>query len=131
MQRALRYRIVSIALCTALGAFVALAACSNYDEGDRCESLNGSEDCAEPLQCTPKAQINTPYNSSDRCCPVDRAAATHHACKLPQSPIAGDAAPADANTGPTPDATVDAPVDTSPVVEAGPDADADAPDDGG
>lgn len=113
MQRARRYRLVGVMMClTFVAGFVVLSACSNYQEGDRCEILNGNSDCADPLQCTPKAQINTPYNSSDRCCPVDRATATHPACTVLQSPITGDSAPGNPNTGP--DATVsDAPVDTS------------------
>jgi hypothetical protein len=132
MQRARRsYRIVSVVLCLALaglGTLVALTACSNYQEGDRCEILNGNSDCADPLQCTPKAQINTPYNSSDRCCPVDRTTATHPACTVLQSPITGDSAPNDANSGPGADVTVgDAPTDTSTVPDAAPDA-ADAAD---
>ena len=124
MQRARRsYRIVSVVLCLALAGFVALTACSNYQEGDRCEILNGNSDCADPLQCTPKAQINTPYNSSDRCCPVDRTTATHPACTVLQSPITGDSAPNDANTGPGADVTVgDAPTDTSTVPDAASDA---------
>ena len=100
MQRAFRYRIVSIVLCTALAAFVALTACSNYDEGERCEVLNGNEDCADGLQCTPKAQINTPYDSSDRCCPVDRTKATHPACVVLTTPITTDAAPLGREHGP-------------------------------
>ena len=128
MQRARRYRIVGVVLGLGLAGFIGLTACSDYEEGDRCEILNGNSDCANPLQCTPKAQINTPYNSSDRCCPVDRTTATHPACTVLQSPITGDSAPGDANTGPAPDVSVaDAPVDTSTVPEAGPDA-ADAAD---
>ena len=127
MSRARRYRIVSIALASLLGAFVALTACSNYDEGDRCETLNGNDDCASPLQCVPKAQINQPFNNSDRCCPVDRSTATHPACTLLQSPVGGDAAPP-GDTGPTPDAKADSPAEAA-IPEAG--SDADANDDGG
>lgn len=122
MQRAFRYRIVSIVLCTALAAFVALTSCTNYEEGERCEVLNGNEDCNDGLTCTPKAQINTPYDSSDRCCPADRTTATHPACVVLTTPITTDAAPLDSNTGPTPDATIEAGADTSTVPEAGTDA---------
>ena len=129
MQRARSYRIVGVVLCLALAGFVALtAACSDYQEGERCESLNGNDDCASGLQCLPKAQINTPFNSSDRCCPVDRSTATSPACIIQQTPITGDAAPSDANSGPGADVTVsDAPTETSTVPEAGTDA-ADAAD---
>ena len=136
MQRARRYRIVGVLLGLGLAGLIGLIglnACSDYGEGERCEILNGNSDCADPLQCTPKAQINTPYNSSDRCCPVDRTMATHPACTVLQNPITGDSAPSDANSGPAPDVSVsDAPVDTSPIPEAGTDAfDAADADEGG
>ena len=123
MQRARSYRIIIVFLAVGLAGFVALAACSNYAEGDRCESLNGNEDCVNGLQCTPKAQLSPPFNSSDRCCPPDRTTATTPACTVPQNSIAGDSAPP-AETGPGVDATVG---DTSPPQEAGTDA-ADAAD---
>lgn len=124
MQRVRRYRVVSIMLSVAAAAFVALTACSNYEEGDRCEILNGNEDCVDGLQCTPKALINTPYNSSDRCCPVNRSTATHPACTLLQNPIAGDSAPPP-DTGPAPDAADAADAADTSVVDAADAADAD------
>jgi hypothetical protein len=128
MHRARSYRIVSVVLCVGLAGLIALTACSDYQEGDRCEVLNGNGDCASGLQCLPKAVINTPYNSSDRCCPVDRSTATHPACTVLQSPITGDSAPNDANSGPGADVSVgDAPTDTSTVPDAATDA-ADAAD---
>ena len=128
MQRARSYRIVGVVLALGISGLIALAACSNYDEGDRCEILNGNSDCASGLQCLPKSVINTPYNSSDRCCPVDRSTATHPACTVQQN-LSDASAPFDANSGPAPDVSVpDAPMDTAPIPEAGPDADADAAD---
>ena len=125
MQRARSYRIVSVVLCLGLAGFITLAACSDYQEGERCEVLNGNGDCASGLQCLPKAVINTPYNSSDRCCPVDRSTATHPACIVQSATDAGNATPSDANNGPATDVTVgDAPVETSTIPEAGTDADA-------
>jgi hypothetical protein len=120
MQRPRRYQIVSIVLCLVLGGLGVVTACSNYGEGERCDVNNNNDDCQNPLQCTPKAQINAPFNSSDRCCPVDRATATHPACTQLQATIDAAAPP---ETGPGTDATVDAPVETS-TVEAGTDADA-------
>ena len=108
MQRARSYRIVSVLLVVGLAGFVALlslSACSNYSEGDRCESLNGNNDCVDGLQCTPKSQLSVPFNSSDRCCPPDRTRATTAACSVPQNPIAGDSAPP-SETGPSVDATI-------------------------
>jgi hypothetical protein len=115
MSRARRYRIVSIVAVAMVGGFVALAACSNYGEGQRCESLNGNDDCVDGLQCTPKIQLAVPYNSSDRCCPVDRTQAKEPACAIPQSAVGGDSAPPP-DTGPAPDATV------GDAAEAGTDA---------
>jgi hypothetical protein len=132
MQRARKYRIVCVVLCLAsVAGFVALTACSDYQEGERCEVLNGNSDCASGLQCLPKAAINTPYNSSDRCCPVDRSTATHPACTVQQNQLSDSSAPSDANSGPGPDVSVgDAPTDTSPIPEAGTDADAADADEG-
>lgn len=122
MQRRRRYRIVSIVLCLALGGVAVVTACSNYGEGERCDVNNNNDDCQNPLQCTPKAQINSPFNSSDRCCPVDRATATHPACTQLQATLDGAAPPSE--TGPGTDAVAaDAPAETS-AVEAGTDADA-------
>lgn len=126
MQRARRYRIVGIALGVGLAGFVALSACSNYGEGDRCERLNNNDDCQDGLQCTFKEQLPQGYNASDRCCPVDRTRATHPACALQQTVVDGAVPPAE--TGPTPDATTSDAAETSTPVEAGADADADAPD---
>jgi hypothetical protein len=124
MSRASRYRIVGLALASLLSAIVALTACSDYAEGDRCETLNGSGDCQSGLVCTAKSQINAPYNNSDRCCPSNPAAATHPACTVLQSPVGDATAPFD--TGPTPDAAI-----VTPAEAAAPEASTDASDDGG
>jgi len=115
MSRARRYRIVSIVAVVVLGGFVALTACSNYGEGERCETLNGNDDCTDGLQCTPKAQLAVPYNTADRCCPVDRTLAKEPSCAVPQNAAGNDAAPPP-DTGPAPDATV------GDAAEAGTDA---------
>lgn len=133
--------LVAGALVSAL--IVASAACSNQGEGERCEVENGNDDCKNGLICVPAdtgkessasafgyTAVNAPFNNSDRCCPTNRATASHPACTVTGS-AGGDAAPpADATVPPTdgavsaPDATVDAGEDAA-------DADiADAPDDG-
>ncbi|MBX3187379.1 MAG: hypothetical protein KF819_10210 [Labilithrix sp.] len=122
MRRAKRYRLVSVIVTVAVGGFVWLTACSNYGEGERCEFFNGNEDCENGLQCLPKAQVNRGYDNSDRCCPPNRANATHPACTILQAPIGTDSGPP-GETGPAPEASVDAPTET------GTDATADAPDD--
>lgn len=123
MQRVRRSRLVNVVLTVAVGAILSipwLAACSNYEEGERCEILNGNEDCLDGLACTPKALINTPFNSSDRCCPVNRSTASHPACTLLQNPITGDAAPA-TETGPGTDSSLPdtGAVDASDAAEGG------------
>jgi hypothetical protein len=120
MQRARRYRIVGLALGAVFAGFIALTACSNYAEGERCELGNGNEDCTSGLVCTPKARLAAPYNVSDRCCPPDLATATAVACVQPQAGFGADSAPPE-ETGPAPDATTVDAAETSAPVEAGPD----------
>ena len=126
MQRVRRYRFVSIVLCVALGSLIAITACSNYGEGERCDVLNNNDDCDDGLQCTPKAQLGLGSNS-DRCCPVDRTTATEVICKLAQSPIGGDSAPP-AETGPVNETGTDSATETSTPAEAGTEAGVDAAD---
>lgn len=99
MKRALSYRKAGL-LATALAAgFLAIVACSNQSEGERCDSLNGDEDCQtdEGLVCYPAPLLNNA--GSDRCCPRDRAQATHPVCMTPVS-IGGQDAATPADTGP-------------------------------
>jgi hypothetical protein len=124
-------------MASLLGGLFALAACSDYAEGDRCQAENGNDDCQTGLVClaaTNKAfnggvgLVNAPYNTSDRCCPFDRTTATHPACTLLQISGAADSAPPP-DTGPVPDATSPQPDAAEASV---PDAaTADANDDGG
>jgi hypothetical protein len=115
-----RYKLASIAVSVLVGGWIALSACSNQSEGERCDVANGDEDCKtdEGLVCFPKAQLSAPFNNADRCCPRDRSTAKTDPCKFPTNPIAGDSAPP-GDTGPGPDVKVDAPTDSS-------DADAEA-----
>ena len=107
MSRARRYRIVGVLMAWTLSCLVALAACSDQDEGDRCQTQNGNEDCSPGLVCLAAGNVNPPFNKSDRCCPADRRSATHPACALLTATVTGDSAPPP-DTGPTPDATPDA-----------------------
>jgi hypothetical protein len=104
-----RRRNQTAALAGALGVigWLALAACSNQAEGERCQTANDQNDCQEGLVCLPATQVNPAYNSADRCCPANRSEATHPACTLLQAPVAGDSAPPP-DTGPvgTPDTGV-------------------------
>jgi hypothetical protein len=135
VKTGLRYRTAGIVGVAAIGVLVALAACSNQSEGDRCDFDNGNDDCGNGLVCVPKANqtgrssngvVNPPFNNADRCCPLDRNTATHPACTQNTSSTATDAAvPGD--TGPLPDVAVDAPAD---VADTGTDSPADAADGG-
>jgi hypothetical protein len=107
-------RTWGIVLLAVTTAFILIAsACSNQGEGERCELLNGNDDCKtdEGLICFPSAQLRN--TTSDRCCPADRARATHPVCKTSVDPGGGDAlAPGDTGTPFTPDTG-------APDVEAG------------
>lgn len=98
-SRARRSKIAAVVTTFAIGAWIALSACSNNGEGERCQFANGSDDCQDGLACLQSSQVNPSYNNSDRCCPPDRAKATHPACTLLQNPVGGDSAPP-ADTGP-------------------------------
>jgi hypothetical protein len=97
--RARRRKIAAVVTAFALGGWLVLSACSNNAEGERCQVNNNNDDCADGLICLASSQVNPSYNSSDRCCPVDRTKATHPACTLLQNPVGGDSAPP-ADTGP-------------------------------
>ncbi len=106
-------------------ALVALLACSNQGEGERCDHLasnGGNDDCQDGLVCTPSSSLNGA--GYDACCPVDRTQATTSVCSLSM------ATGIDASVT-TPDAAVDSfvapPPDASPGTDAGEDAPVDAP----
>jgi len=92
-----------------LGSIVILSAsaCSNQGEGERCDVLNGDDDCRteDGLRCYRAADLNN--SNSDRCCPIDRSRATNAVCKTPLTGVNNDAqAPTDSGPStPTPDAT--------------------------
>jgi hypothetical protein len=118
-----RYRLAGIAAVVAVGGWLAATACSNYSEGERCETANNNEDCntEQGLICTRVEELAPGYNNAqtqgDRCCPSDRNLASHPACKFPQE---------DSGVfGPPPDAAADADA-TVEDVDAGTDADVDA-----
>lgn len=113
-----------------VGAFVALTACSNYGEGDRCEVGNGNDDCQDGLQCTPAARLAV-TSSSDRCCPVDRSKATTRVCEVPTNPVGTDGSTLpDTGLPPTDSSVTDTtPADSSTDADTG--SPADAADEGG
>jgi hypothetical protein len=100
--RARRRKIAAVVTSLTVAGWLALSACSNNGEGDRCQVNNNNDDCQDGLICLASSQVNPSYNNSDRCCPVDRTKSTHPACTLLQNPVAGDSAPP-ADTGPTGD----------------------------
>jgi hypothetical protein len=104
VKQALSYKKACLVGALVMSGFLALGACSNGGEGDRCESLNGNDDCNTDigLICTPAALLVG--TTSDRCCPADRTQATETVCKTPVSGVQADAiAPTD--TGPPPTTT--------------------------
>jgi hypothetical protein len=128
--RARRRTIAAVVTSLTIGGWLVLSACSNNAEGERCQVANNNDDCENGLICLASSQVNPSYNSSDRCCPVDRTTASHPACTLLQNPVAGDSSPP-ADTGPAnPDTgTVDTGTDTG--TDTGADAgDTDASDAG-
>lgn len=122
LRRNRRTKTAATVTLALVAGWIALAACSNNGEGERCEVENNSDDCQDGLICLAASQVNLNYNNSDRCCPVDRSKATHPACTLLQSPVAGDSAPP-ADTGP---AATDSGSDTGLDSGTKQDADADA-----
>src|SRR5690606_14242775 len=98
-----RRNLAAAVTALTLGGWLALVACSNNAEGERCQTANNNDDCQDGLICLAAAQVNPSYNSSDRCCPPDRSTATHPACTLLQNPIAGDSAPPPDTGPPAPD----------------------------
>jgi len=98
-ERRLRKAILATSLVGLLG-IVVLAACSNQGEGERCDHLNGDDDCKtdEGLICYEAKFLN--QTNSDRCCPKDRSQAREAVCQTPVS-IVGNDAQAPADTGPS------------------------------
>lgn len=133
-SRARRRKIAAVVTGLTLAGWLVLTACSNNGEGERCQVNNDDNDCEQGLVCLPSSQVNPSYNSSDRCCPIDRTTASHPACTLLRNPVAGDSAPpadtgpSNPDTGTTDTGTQDTGVDTG--VDAGDTDAADAAADG-
>ncbi|MBX3220700.1 MAG: hypothetical protein KF795_09285 [Labilithrix sp.] len=115
--RAMRWRMGAALFLIVGGLTAAVAACSNQGEGERCEILNGDDDCKsdEGLSCYPADQLRD--KTAERCCPRDRSKATHPACIAPTTVVGDAATPADTGPPPTQDAS-------TPDADASPDADA-------
>lgn len=124
-----RYRLVGIGMTLVVGSWLIVTACSNYGQGERCETGNNSEDCSqeEGLVCTRVEELapgfNNPQTQGDRCCPRDRNQATAAPCKFPTEdagvfgPPGESEGGADADAGALPDA--DAGSDADPDADAG------------
>lgn len=121
--RSRRTKVAAVVTTLTIAGWLALSACSNNAEGERCQVNNNNDDCENGLLCLAASQVNPSYNGSDRCCPADRALATHPACTLLQNPVAGDSSPppdtgpANPDTGTTDTGTTDTGADTG--VDAG------------
>jgi hypothetical protein len=105
-----------VGICAAL-----MGACADASEGDRCEFLNGNNDCSNGLVCVQGQNI---------CCPEDRSLATTPGCITQPSPAGEAGIPAEASTFDVSvnDSASDG--ETSTVTDSGSDA-SDANDDGG
>lgn len=63
-----RSSLSPLLLLAALAAFVSVTpACDKQGEGELCNTLNGNDDCADGLTCTPGAQVG---QKKDVCCPL-------------------------------------------------------------
>lgn len=127
LHRLARKRALGIVVVSVFGAIVYATACSNNGEGERCDFLNGNDDCINGLQCVKSDQLVN--SSADRCCPVDRSTATSVACK-PGTATVGNTPP-DAGEGGTDATTTDAAndaADASDASDSSSDAANDAPD---
>ena len=133
------YRRFLFALCLVAGAAAAMPACSNQQEGERCDHRGdnaGNDDCDQGLYCTQNLP-NAPFvgsTKSDVCCPLDLSKATTTACSL-FGGVVDSGIPDDANGTPVPDTGADSATDgavladanvsdsspDSAVVDAGPD----------
>ncbi len=120
IRRNRRTKAAAIVTLATVAGWIALAACSNQGEGERCQVANNSDDCQDGLICIEARNLPQGYNNADRCCPPDRTKATHPACAALQSQIAGDSAPPP-DTGPVADTGSDTGLDAAST-----DADADA-----
>jgi hypothetical protein len=110
--------LVGAILAFGLVAVGGVGACSNQAEGERCETLNGNDDCntGGGLICYPAALLVG--TTSDRCCPQDRTTATAPVCKAPVSGVGDASAPPDTGPPPTDGATADAVVNEASVSDA-------------
>jgi len=100
------------ALAGALGSH----GCSDYGEGDRCETENNNDDCQDGLVCKQLTGVN-----GGRCCPPDLSTASPDSiCSQKANAVGGDAAPA------TPDGSTTSDASKSDASDAASDATGDA-----
>ena len=92
MKRVSFLRTTLIVSALLVAGWTALSACSNQGEGERCELGNGDDECKDGLICTAAVQLPLGFNSSDRCCPVDRSQSTTEECRVGTTgPVDGSA----------------------------------------
>lgn len=76
--------------CATLFAIVQTGACTNYGDGERCNSKgqnNGNDDCQPGLACTTGLQRSDP-TGPDLCCPPDRSVSMSTLCRGAKTTIA-------------------------------------------
>lgn len=89
------FRSLLSAAVLVLGAAFVFQACSKQGEAQRCEELNGNDDCEPPLQCT-----NVPGLDERICCPENNLNATTDECRRERSTPVDDGG---TDTGPATD----------------------------
>lgn len=99
---------VSFALSAVVSLLGLVVACSNANEGERCQIDNGNDDCKDGLVCTRSTDLPLPPNfqgtvpeKEGRCCPQDRSKSTTAECaQTPQAPGGDAALPPDSGSTP-------------------------------
>ena len=119
MMKASLAKTATIAGAILAAGWLVLAACSNQAEGERCETNNNNDDCADGLVCTSGATLRT---NEARCCPPDLATATVAVCRPPLQSLPDSAPPPDTGPPPTTDAGSDADATTDGAVDDAADA---------
>lgn len=104
-------RFVGMVLASVLLTSIAVGtACSNQGEGERCESLNGNDDCASGLICWEAIKI---FQTVDRCCPSDLTKATAAECKAGGQNVLDADVPDVVTSQPEPDSSTATPDSSS------------------
>jgi hypothetical protein len=112
-----------LAAASVLVVSLAVSACSNQAEGERCDRLNNDDDCQEGLVCKPGTELGS---NADTCCPPGDGTSD-----LPECTLGGGAASNGTGTGASSGVTVPAATVTSSSTSTGGDGGGGSSGDGG